>query len=179
MTEENKGGRPTLYTPENAEKICELIEQGFSLRHIECEENMPEKTTIMRWCRKHPEFCKQYTRAKVRQAEAFAEEILDIVDDCRNDWVERETRNSSYIALNEEAVARSRMRMDARKWLMGKMKPKKYGDAVTTKHADANGDKIEFFTLNIDGDKADSISKAEALQEATGSDISQQTLRTD
>ena len=33
-------------------------------------------------------------------------------------------------SLNSEFVARSRVRLDARKWVLGRMKPKKYGDKV-------------------------------------------------
>ena len=73
----------------------------------------------------------RYMRAqKSRQAEYFAEELIDIADDGRNDWEERENQKTgaSYIALNEEAISRSKVRIETRKWLMGKMKPKKYGD---------------------------------------------------
>ena len=134
----------TMYSPELSQKICGFIADGLSLRHIECIEGMPAKKTIMEWCIKHPEFSEQYAHAKEIQADAFAEELLDIVDDGRNDWIERESKKTgeTYIALNEEAIARSRLRTDTRKWLMGKMKPKKYGDSNMVKHADANGEKL-------------------------------------
>lgn len=126
-------GRPAMYTQELAERICDLIAQGESLRHIEAIEGMPHKATIMRWCIKYPAFCEQYTRAKEQQAEALNEELLDIADDARNDWIEKENQKTgtTFIALNEEAISRARLRIETRKWLMGKMKPKKYGERAT------------------------------------------------
>ena len=118
------------YTDKVAKEICSLITQGESLRHISMIDGMPGKSTILRWLNEKEDFRDQYARAKKAQADAFAEEILDIVDDGRNDWIERENERTgqTHIVLNEQAIARARLRMDARKWLMGKMKPKKYGD---------------------------------------------------
>ena len=143
-------GAPTTYSQELAETICLLIAEGYSLRHIEAQPGMPCKSTIMEWCIRHPDFADQYARAKERQAEAFNEELLDIADDGRNDWIERENKRTgeTFIALNEEAVARSKLRIEARKWLMGKMKPKKYGDK--TIHTGPDGEAPATFTLNID-----------------------------
>ena len=126
-------GRPSSYTKEIGAKICALIAEGESLRHIEAHEGMPPKSTIMNWCLQHSDFLEQYTRAKEMQAEAFNEELIDIADDARNDWIEKENQKtgSTFIALNEEAISRARLRIETRKWLMGKMKPKKYGDKVT------------------------------------------------
>ena len=70
----------------------------------------------------------------------MAEEILDISDDGTNDWEEREiARGRTIIALNTEAVQRSKLRVDTRKWLMAKMKPKKYGDTLDLT---SGGDKL-------------------------------------
>ncbi len=139
-------GRPTLYSEDLANKICLLIIEGYSLRQSGEVDGMPAKRTILRWCVENETFRHHYTRAKEDQADAFAEELLDIVDENRNDWVERENKKTGdmYIALNEEAIARSRLRMDARRWLMGKMKPKKYGDKITSEITGANGGPIEY-----------------------------------
>ena len=95
---------------------------------------MPDKSTVLRWLRDKEEFRAQYARARQNQAEVFAEEILDIADDGRNDWEEREGRGGKYIALNREAIERSKLRVDARKWVMSKLLPKKYGDKLDVAH---------------------------------------------
>lgn len=137
METKNEGGRPSDFTQELADEICERICTGESVRQIADLEHMPSRQTIYRWLLKNEGFRDQYARAKEFQSDYHAEEILDIADDGTNDWEEREFKNGkgTYIALNDEAIARSRLRVEARKWLMGKMKPKKYGDHLdlTTK----------------------------------------------
>jgi hypothetical protein len=69
-----------------------------------------------------PEFAEQYAHARDSQADTLADEILDIADDGSNDYMgDDETYNG-------DAVARSKLRVDARKWIASKLKPKKYGD---------------------------------------------------
>lgn len=80
------------------------------------------------WLRKHPEFVNQYTRAKEESADAMAEDVLDIADDASNDWMEANDGENLAFKLNGEHIQRSRLRIETRKWLMAKMKPKKYGD---------------------------------------------------
>jgi hypothetical protein len=75
---EMSAGRPTDYTPELATAICAEIGLGHSLRTICKADSMPCVATIFNWLRLHPEFLEQYTRAKEEQADALAEEMLDL-----------------------------------------------------------------------------------------------------
>lgn len=123
--------RPTIYSQELADSICAELSEGVSLRGVCMKEDMPDAATVFRWLRTNDEFCKQYARAKQESADAMAEEILDISDDGTNDWEGREIAGGrTIIALNTEAVQRSKLRVDTRKWLMAKMKPKRYGDQL-------------------------------------------------
>ena len=64
------------------------------------------------------------------QADALAEETLEIADDGKNDWMlDNDPDNPGY-KLNGEHVQRSRLRVDARKWFASKVAPKKYGEKV-------------------------------------------------
>lgn len=131
-------GRPSDYTQETAAAICARIASGESLRTI-CEtESMPASSTVFLWLSKHAEFSEQYARAREAQTEALAEDILEIADDARNDWMERKHGDVVSWVENGEAMQRSRLRVDARKWLMAKMAPKKYGDKVAI-GGDADG----------------------------------------
>lgn len=132
-------GRPSDYTSEKAAEICALIAEGHSLRQIEAIEGMPNRRTILRWLDRHEEFRPQYARAREAQAEHFADEILEISDDGSNDWMRRtgKDREEQWVA-NGEHIQRSRLRVDARKWLMSKMAPKKYGEKI--QHAGADGE---------------------------------------
>jgi hypothetical protein len=62
--------------------------------------------------------------------------MLEIADDGRNDTYEDE---NGHQHVNTDHIQRSRLRIDARKWLASKMAPKKYGDRVEQAHS--GGDK--------------------------------------
>lgn len=130
MNEENKIGRPTDYTLDLAFKICGLIAEGLSLRSVCKADEMPDKSTVFRWLREHKEFQDQYANACAERTEAMGEDILDIADDGSNDLMIIQKGNQTYEIENKEVTNRSRLRVDTRKWLMSKMKPKKYGDKI-------------------------------------------------
>jgi hypothetical protein len=124
------GGRPSDYSPELAETICNLLIEGNSLRAIEDMDGMPSKTAILRWVSKHPEFRDQYARALEARTDAHADEILAIADDGHNDWMQKQFGDDVKWVENGEAIRRSQLRIDSRKWLMSKLAPKKYGDKL-------------------------------------------------
>jgi hypothetical protein len=65
----------------------------------------------------------------------MADELLEISDDASNDWMARRAKSGDIESVpDNEAVQRSRLRVDTRKWLMGKLKPKKYGDKIQHEH---------------------------------------------
>jgi hypothetical protein len=129
------GGRPSDYSPELAETICNLLIEGNSLRAIEDMDGMPSKTAILRWVAKHPEFRDQYARALEARTDAHADEILAIADDGHNDWMQKQFGDDVKWVENGEAIRRSQLRIDARKWLMSKLAPKKYGEKVQQEHS--------------------------------------------
>lgn len=89
------------------------------------------QSTIFDWLDRHEEFAKRYARAKEAAADFIVEEMLEIADDARNDFVEND---KGHITLDTEAVMRSRLRIDTRKWLAAKLRPKRYGDALDLNH---------------------------------------------
>ena len=128
------GGRPTQYTPQLGDLICEGISNAKSLASI-CNENddLPTVRSVYTWLRSNEEFLHNYERSKEDQADYLAEEILEIADDSRNDFMDRLDENGEVSAatkLNSENIQRSRLRVDARKWIASKFKTKRYGDKV-------------------------------------------------
>lgn len=122
-------GRPSEYTQEMADKICARIADGESLRAICRDDGMPQIRSVMRWLAAHPEFSQQYARAREEQADKIFDELLEIADDSRNDWIEKEQGS----VVDHEHVSRSKLRVDTRKWMLARMAPKKYGDATNIK----------------------------------------------
>lgn len=130
-TEKATKGRPTIYTTELSETICLLVAEGCSVREISELPDMPGKTTVFRWLAMIPDFRDRYALAKEASAESMADEILAIADDGSNDYMERTGKDGATAwVLNHEHIQRSKLRVDARKWLLAKLQPKKYGDRV-------------------------------------------------
>ncbi len=123
-------GRPTIYTQELADNICAELALGQSLRTVCAMEGIPSVKTIFNWFRTKEGFVQQYARAKEESADAMADEILDIADDGSNDFMEITKGSVTYNVEDREVTNRSRLRVDTRKWIMSKMKPKKYGDKL-------------------------------------------------
>lgn len=118
------GGRPSEFSQVVAEKICERLANAESLRKICLSDDMPCQTTVFKWLAQQPEFAKQYALAREAQADAIFDECLDIADDGSNDYMGEDEK------YNGDAVQRSRLRIDTRKWMAGKLRPTKYGEKI-------------------------------------------------
>lgn len=124
--------RVSDYDEATAAKICARLMDGESLRSICKDEDMPARSTVHVWLAERNEFAEKYALARDRQADTIFDEILDIADDGENDWLEKHGKDGENLGwrLNGEAVLRSRLRVDARKWMAGKLRPKKYGEKL-------------------------------------------------
>lgn len=124
--------RPSTFSQEIADKVCDLIADGKSLRQIEAMDGMPGTSTMVRWLQDDPEFRAQYAHAREIQAELLADELIEIADDGRNDWMTLESGNT---VVDQEAIQRSKLRIDTRKWIASRLLPKKYGDKQQIEHS--------------------------------------------
>ena len=136
-------GRPSLYTHEIGEEICRRLASGESLRSICRSEGMPDERTVRTWALENETFSPQYAKARDIGMDAMADEIVEIADNGSNDWMERHHGEDVAWVTNGEAMGRSRLRVDTRKWLLSKIAPKRYGDRVTTALVGADGGPIE------------------------------------
>lgn len=119
--------------PDKKDKFPDIIERlcsGMSLQEICRQEDMPNISTVLRWVATDEEMRNQYVRAMEIRADLHHEELLSIADDGRNDWMEIHGEDSIGYRINGEAVARSKLRIETRKWSMSRMAAKKYGDAI-------------------------------------------------
>lgn len=129
--------RDSSYTEEIAIAICDRLANGESLRSICQDESMPSRATVFRWLNDEPEFETRYVRAREFQAEGYADEMADIADDGSNDWMERHDKDGENTGwqLNGEAVARSKIRLEQRRWYAEKLLPKKFGARQHIEHS--------------------------------------------
>lgn len=122
------GSPPVEYSPEVWAGICAEIAAGGALSRV-CRDNpkYPAADVAWRWLAARPELRVSYNDAVARRAEALAEEILEISDDGSRDYV---PGPDGKMVPDHDHIARSRLRVDSRKWLAARLAPRKYGDRV-------------------------------------------------
>ena len=118
-------GRPSIYSDEIVTEICARLAAGEPLTKICQAENKPDLSTVYRWISSNEDFRNRYTRAREDQADTLADEIIRISD---------EQPASNEHGIDAASVNHQRLRVDARKWIASKLKPKKYGDKTEVEH---------------------------------------------
>lgn len=93
---------------------------------------MPSKRTVVRWLAdpRFADFREMYYFARRVQAEVRIDEIFEIADDTSKDWQFTYDKNGEIngIKADNEAIQRSRVRIDTRKWYAAKLVPRIYGE---------------------------------------------------
>jgi hypothetical protein len=120
-------GRPSIYTDEIADEICKSMISGQTIRKICAREGMPSIDTLYNWLAKKPHFSEQYLRARELQADAIFDECLDIADDANNDFA---IDGDGRVIIDHNSINRAKLMIDTRKWMAGKMRPKRYGEKI-------------------------------------------------
>ena len=115
----------STYTPEVGAQICERLATGKSLLAT-CKEIGASYEAAKRWESDIPEHATKSARAREIGCHALADQCIDIADESHNDTVQR----GEFDVTNNEAIQRSRLRIDTRMRLIGKWLPKVYGDRV-------------------------------------------------
>ena len=109
--------------------ICTRIGKGEALRNILKDSEMPVSQTFYKWLDSDKNKSIQYARATELRADNIFEDIIDIADDNRKDL---QTDKDGNERTNSDVIQRSRLMVDARKWYLSKLNPKKYGDKIET-----------------------------------------------
>ena len=127
-----KTGRPSDFTQEVFDIICERIEDGASLRKV-CndDDKLPDRRTVQRWMARDgaEDLRRQYARAQDERADFHFEEAMEIAND---------------VGTDRDAIAKARLQVDTLKWSCARMNPRKYSDKLNieatvrpTPHEDA------------------------------------------
>jgi hypothetical protein len=117
--------------------VCIEIEKGRALRNILKDENMPSTSTFYQWLDSNTDKAKQYARATEIRADIIFDDILSIADENTNDTF---VNDNGIEIVNNDVIQRSRLRIDARKWVLSKLNPKKFGDKTDIT---SGGEKIQ------------------------------------
>ena len=132
-------------------EICERIAKGESMVSICASEGMPVQSIVYNWLTVDKDFSEKYARAREQQAEHYLDEIIAISDDVSLDEIIDGEGNPR---TNHEAIQRSRLKVDTRKWAMSKLAPKKYGDKIQQEIVGANGGAIQVNTTAMSAEEA-------------------------
>lgn len=157
-------GRPTDYTPEIAAEICERLSAGQTLLHIVEDDAMPSRASVYRWLDVDKEFRDSYARARERGAHTLAEETLRIADDSTRDRIAGEI-------VDHDHIARSRLRVDTRKWYAGQIAPKTFGPSMRSEVSGPDGGPIRIIDERARAARILAILAAAALARDTGADL--------
>lgn len=143
-------GKPQDYSEEIAEEICKRLMAGESMSAVCRDETMPPRWQVYEWLAAKPEFADRYARASEIRADRVFDEIFEIADDNQHDI---RVNEDGVELLNSDHVQRAKLRIDARKWALAKMMPKKYGDKI--QHTGDGGGAIAISWESQGNDSAD------------------------
>lgn len=129
-------------TDERFFEMLVLVAGGMTLRQVCRMPGMPSRTSFHMFVNCEDQSlaalrAERLARARGLGLEMIAEEVVDIVDDGSNDWIERETDGATVMELDREHIARSKLRAEMRLKLLAVWEPTRYGARLN--HADADG----------------------------------------
>lgn len=123
---EKRRGRPPEITRDHLVAVCGLIADGASGKKA-CESVGISKASFFNHISKDKDILDLYGKALESKAETLFDEIIEISDNPGN-----------------ETVQRDRLKIDARKWVVVKMLPQKYGDKISQEITGAGGGPVDF-----------------------------------
>ena len=117
--------------------IIDLIEEGGSIRSILKRPDTVGTKTFYKWLEASEELQERYKNATKKRADNIFEEMLEIADKQSADM---EVNDRGEHVINHNVINRSRLQIDTRKWMLGKLNPTKYGDKLDVT---SGGDKLQ------------------------------------
>lgn len=144
-----------LAPPEVYDAILERLAGGESLRQICHSDGFPSPQTVLRRVLGEPAFAEQYAHARELGRQMMADDIQALADMARQGLIlKRKLIANNEIERSEEVrdmVDRCRLQIDARKWLLSKLEPKKYGDRVQVANDPDNPLNVAPIVITIQG----------------------------
>lgn len=96
---------------------------------------MPDVSTVYRWLAANEKFRDLYARAREDQADTLADEIQAIADEPMLGQKTTKKANGDVEVVEGDMIEHRKLRVDARKWIAAKLKPRKYGERLEHEHS--------------------------------------------
>ncbi len=132
------GDKRYPWTADIEDEIFDRIAKGQAVRSICKDDWLPSERTFYKRLADDAEFTQRYVRGREAQADAIFEECLIIADSQEGDVI----KVDGVDQVNHDAIARAKLRIDTRKWMAGKLRPKVYGDRSIVEGPGENGEHL-------------------------------------
>ena len=142
------GGRPSTFDKTTFESVCQAIETiPKGLKWIlDADDDLPQLRTFYLWLENEgegEELMQRYRRARNRQAELIIDETLEIADDTSQDTKTVGGDENEREVVNSEWIQRSKVRIETRFKLAGKLDSARWGDKVTNEITGKGGGPVQ------------------------------------
>lgn len=111
---------------ETFKEIINFVQDGNSLKES-CDKSRITRETFYKWIKEDETKSDTYARAREYRSDLIFEEILDIADNSGRD---KKLNDEGIEVVDHENIQRDKLRVDARKWMLSKMNPKKFGEKL-------------------------------------------------
>lgn len=134
-----------MFSQQVADEICRRLAEGETLRQIcKPEDGFPSPAAVCAWAigqnGASPSFPEQYARARSCGLDVIADQILHIADTTQLGEKVKVSEGKTEITTGD-MIEHRKLQVDARKWLLSKLRPEKYGDKTQLVGGAAEGDK--------------------------------------
>lgn len=145
--------------------VCAELEKGVSLAQaVKVSPGLPAAATFLTWVEEDPVIAERYARARQTGYHLLADEIVELSNKT-HEWVTIQELDDDgkpmynengeprlkqvLMPLNSDVVAHTRLQIDTRKWMLGKMLPKIYGDKITQEVTGVDGGPITVASVDF------------------------------
>lgn len=115
----------------HTDDILERLASGEGLATICRDEGYPPESTFRYRLIDDAELAARYARARNVGLDHIAEDIMQLSDKSRVGKKTKTLPDGKVEVTTGDMVERTRLQIDARKWLLSKLRPDKYGDRTT------------------------------------------------
>lgn len=139
------------------QEIINRIANGQTLTSVCKLDHIPDPRTVLEWVAKDTIFAKQYTHARLNQADVLFSQCLDIADDRSRDMLENPDKSK---VINHAAIARDRLMIETRFRMAGKLNGK-YADksALVGENATVTVNNLSINPRDMSPDSRDKLRK--------------------
>lgn len=147
--------------------MVKMVREGVTRREIFLQPGVPSRWRFYEWLDDSSNKVGEFTLRELwdaayrDRADALFDEAIEIADDGRNDTYIDEEGNRQ---VDYDVIARSRLRVDTRKWAASKLNPARYGDVVRNEISGPGGGPVAVQAVPRDQAAIEAVREAFARQ---------------